>query len=64
MSKDYGRKAKGNLPHSKDRKQASAAGVEKAKSDREWGEPREMGMGLTIQGRHVSIHMGSVLGTE
>lgn len=40
MSKAYGRKAKGDMPHSKDSRKTDIAGVEKAKSDKEQDEPR------------------------
>lgn len=33
MSKALWQEAKGNMPHSKDRRKVSVAGVEKAKSD-------------------------------
>lgn len=52
------------MPHSKDRKKARVAGMEKAKRNTDWDEPREIGKSQTIQKKNISVHLESVLKTE
>lgn len=59
MNEAYGKKAKGDMPHSKDSRKIGIAGVEKAKSDTEQDEPRMIGKSQTVQEGHVSINLGS-----
>lgn len=52
------------MPPSKDRKKARVAGMEKAKSNTDRDEPKEIGKSQAIQKKNISLHLGSVLRTE